>query len=86
MTSKRSVGSTFPLAKPVMSTTSSTEAVMAAAALARFPPNPRVELLPSQSSQLAGVSVELKLSRSAMITTIIIVIMVIIPNAHASQG
>ena len=59
---------------------------MAAAALARFPPNPRVELLPSQSSQLAGVSVELKLSRSAIIIITIMVIMVVIPNAHASQG
>lgn len=66
MTSNRSVGSTFPLGKPAMTTASSVdEALMAAAALARFPPNPKVELLPSQSSQLAGVSVELKLFKSA---------------------
>ena len=54
-TLKRSEGKMPPLGKLVMGSSWLSEALMAAASLARSPPNPRVELLPSQSAQLLGV-------------------------------
>ena len=54
-TLKRSEGKMPPLGKLVMGSSWLSEALMAAASLARSPPNPSVELLPSQSAQLLGV-------------------------------
>ena len=54
-TLKRREGKMPPLGKLVMGSSWLSEALMAAASLARSPPNPRVELLPSQSAQLLGV-------------------------------
>ena len=59
MTLKLREGKMPPLAKSVMGACSLSAASMAAASLARSLPNPSVELLPSQSAQLTGISVEL---------------------------
>ena len=59
MTSNMREGRTPPLANPVMGACSLSEALMAAASLARSPPKPRVELLPSQSEQVPGSVLEL---------------------------
>ena len=48
-----------PLAKAVMGACSLSDALMAAASLARSLPKPRVELLPSQSAQVVGTVLEL---------------------------
>ena len=58
-TLKRSEGKMPPLGKLVIGSNWLSEALMAAASLARSPPNPRVELLPSQSAQLLGVVLSL---------------------------
>lgn len=58
-TLKRKEGKMPPLGKLVMGSSWLSEALMAAASLARSPPKPRVELLPSQSAQLPGAVLEL---------------------------
>lgn len=65
MTLKLRLGRTLPLAKPEMTVSATLDALMAAAALAKLPPKPSVELLPSQSSQLAAEAVEFALAGSA---------------------
>ena len=59
MTSNWREGRTSPLAMPVMGVCSLSDALMAAASLARSSPNPEVELLPSQSGQVLGSVLEL---------------------------
>lgn len=59
MTSNCSEGRMPPLAKAVMGACSLSDALMAAASLARSLPKPRVELLPSQSAQVVAIVLEL---------------------------
>ena len=58
MISNMREGRTPLLANAVMGACSLSEALMAAASLARSPPKPRVELLPSQSEQVPGSVLE----------------------------